>query len=473
MARILMVASEATPFVKTGGLADVLGGLPPALRSLGEQIAVLLPKYRSVELHQPERVYHELPLRVGSRSFACALDCVTREGVPFYFVNCPALFDRSGVYNEGGNDYPDNHIRFAALCRAALETARRVFRPDIFHCHDWQAGLLPVYLHQLAASDPTYFGMKTLFTIHNLGYQGRFSPVQLGEMGLDGSVMRPDLMEYHGDVNLLKGGLVYADRISTVSRAYAREIQTPEYGFGLDGLLRSRSEVLSGIVNGVDYSEWNPETDRFLPARYSAEDLSGKAVCKRALLEQMGLSADLAGKPVIGIVSRFATQKGFDLIAEVAADLMAEDAVLVVLGSGEARYEELFGWMKRTWSDRVGAWLGYNNPLAHLVEAGSDLFLMPSHYEPCGLNQIYSLRYGTVPVVRATGGLDDTIDDETGFKFQPYTGAALLSTVREALVAFQNRSNWQAMMRRGMRKDYSWAASAREYASLYQQLRAS
>ncbi len=467
-----MVASEAAPFVKTGGLADVMGGLPPALAALGEQVAVVLPKYRSVELFQPERIYHELPLRVGNRTFACAIDRVVLKGVSYLFVNCPALFDRDGIYNSKGVDFPDNHIRFAGLCRAALETVRRVFRPDIIHGHDWQAGLVPVYLHGTASSDPTFMGIKTLFTIHNLGYQGRFGPHELADMGLDATVMRQDLMEYYGDVNLLKGGIVYSDAISTVSKAYAREIQTPEYGFGLDGLLRSRSAVLSGILNGVDYAEWSPETDAFLPVHYNEADLAGKRACKKELLERVGLPAENMNRPVIGIVSRMAAQKGFDLIAEIAGELMNEDIALVVLGSGEARYEQLFASLRDAHPDRVGIGTGYNNPLAHLIEGGADLFLMPSQYEPCGLNQIYSLRYGTVPVVRATGGLDDTIDEETGFKFNPYSGEALLGAIRAALVAYGKPGSWKAMMRHGMQKDFSWAASAREYVALYQQLRA-
>lgn len=470
MSRILMVGSEAAPFVKTGGLADVLGGLPPALAGLGETVAVLLPKYRSVELEDAQRIYYELPVWVGGRNYLCSVDRKVLNGVDYYFLNNPGLYDRDGIYNSGGHDYLDNHIRFAVLCRAAMEVLRRVFRADVVHCHDWQAALLPVYLHRLAVGDPTFIGLKTLFTIHNLGYQGRYNPWILGEIGLDQSVMRPDLLEYYGDVNLMKGGLVYSDAINTVSKAYAREIQTPEYGFGLDGLLRARSATLSGILNGVDYGEWSPETDKHLPVNYSHKTLEGKALCKRALLEQFNLPLENMERPLIGIVSRFASQKGFDLIADVAGQLMQENVALVVLGSGEWRYEEMFNGLHRWLPDRVGVYIGYNNALAHRIEAGSDLFLMPSQYEPCGLNQIYSLRYGSVPVVRATGGLDDTIDEETGFKFYPYSGWALLDSIKTALAAWQDRKAWQAMMRRGMQKDYSWAASAQEYAALYRRL---
>ena len=472
MPRTLMVGSEAAPFVKTGGLADVLGGLPPALAALGEQVAVLLPKYRAIELSKADRVYHQLPVWVGTHQFNCAIDRAIYKGVPYFFVDAPALFDREGIYNVGGHDYDDNHLRFALLSRAALEVSRRIFRADIFHCHDWQAGLLPLYLRRFGNSDPTFIGCRTALTIHNLGYQGRFNPWILGDVGLDLSFMREDLVEFHGDVNFLKAGLVYTDAITTVSQAYAREIQTPEYGFGLEGLLRARSASLTGILNGVDYGDWNPETDRLIPARYSATDLSGKAICKQAILEHFHLSPGNAGRPLLGIVSRFATQKGFDLIADIAGQLLQEDVSLMVLGSGESRYEEMFRALAHNHPDRVAVYFGYNNNLAHLIEAGSDIFLMPSLYEPCGLNQIYSLRYGTVPVVRATGGLDDTIDEETGFKFHPYAGWALLDAIRAALGAYRQPESWRAMMRRGMARDFSWTVSARAYAALYQRLRA-
>jgi starch synthase len=468
--RILMVASEAAPFVKTGGLADVLGGLPPALAALGHEVAVVLPKYRAVELYQGQRVYDDLPVWLGRTNYRSSVDLASRNGVLYYFINCPALYDRDGIYNSAGKDYPDNHIRFAVLCRAALEVVRRIFRPDAIHCHDWQTGLLPVYLRYSAPADPTFIGLKTLFTIHNLGYQGLFLPSILPQIGLDLSVFRPDLLEFYGDVNLLKGGIIFSDRVSTVSKTYAREIQMPEYGFGLDGVLRERSNVLSGIVNGVDYSEWDPQTDPYLIANYSADQLAGKQECKRALLEELGLPVENMARPVIGIVSRLAVQKGFDLVAGIAADLMAEDVALTVLGSGEPTYEQFFRDLAAAYPDRVGLGVGYNNPLAHRIEAGADMFLMPSHYEPCGLNQIYSLRYGAVPIVRATGGLDDTIDEDTGFKFYAYSGQALLDSLRTALVAFDDRARWQKLMRRGMRKDFSWNASALEYLALYQRL---
>jgi starch synthase len=467
MARILMVASEAAPFVKTGGLADVLGGLPAALVRRGEEVAVILPKYRSVELYAAQRVYHDLPVWLGGRLYNTSIDQVVENGVAYYFVDCPSLYDREGLYNVNNIDYPDNHIRFAVLCRAAMETIRRIFRPQIVHCHDWQGALTAPFMRRLYSSDPTFRGLKLLFTIHNLGYQGLFPPSALPDLALDLSLFTPSTLEFYGNVSLMKGGIIFSDWITTVSPTYAREIQTPEFGFGLDGLLRSRADVLSGILNGVEYAYWNPEHDAFLPVNYSADSLEGKSACKRALLEEFGLPAGGVDRPLIGIVSRFAAQKGFDLISEIAHDLLSEDVSLVVLGTGDPVYEQMFRDLAAWKPDRVGVRIGYDNPLAHRIEAGADMFLMPSRYEPCGLNQIYSLRYGTVPIVRATGGLDDTIDDSTGYKFREYSGQALMAAIRSALTAYKAKEEWRAMMVRGMQKDFSWDASAREYSALY------
>jgi starch synthase len=394
---------------------------------------------------------------------------------PFYLLDCPPLFDRKGLYGESGMDYPDNHIRFAVFAKAALAVARFLFPTDIFHCHDWQAGLVPAYLRTTFATDPTYLGVKTLFTIHNLGYQGLFPKTVLAEAALDPAVDRPDRMEFFGRSSYIKGGIAYADAISTVSPTYAREIQTAEYGFGLDGALRARADVLSGILNGVDYLEWSPEIDRLIPATYSERELSGKTVCKQQLLQEFGLPPEAMERPLLGIVSRFTRQKGTDLIAEVADQIVAEDVYLVALGTGDPEYEEFFRRMAAQFPGRIAVRIGFDNRLAHLVEAGSDMFLMPSRYEPCGLNQIYSLRYGTVPVVRATGGLDDTIEEGkgeegTGFKFEEYSGQALLSAVRAAIRAFADRDSWRRLMIRGMEKDFSWKASAAAYSALYRGL---
>jgi starch synthase len=367
-------------------------------------------------------------------------------------------------------DYPDNHIRFAVFSRAALSVARVLFRTDIFHCHDWQTGLVPAYLRTTLATDPTFFGCRTLFTIHNLGYQGLFPKTVLAAAGLEPSVYRPDGMEFFGRVSYIKSGIQFADALSTVSPTYAREIQTPEFGFGLDGCLRARAGVLTGILNGVDYAEWNPQSDPHIPARYSAGDLTGKALCKRVLLEEFGLPPEAMDRPLIGIVSRFTRQKGTDILVEAAARIVAEDVYLVALGTGDPEYEDFFRRLQREHPGRIAARVGFDNALAHRIEAGADMFLMPSHYEPCGLNQIYSLRYGTVPVVRATGGLDDTIEEETGFKFTEYSGQALLEAVQAAVRAYADRDGWERMMRLGMSKDFSWNQSAAAYSELYRRM---
>ena len=467
--RVLMVASEAAPFAKTGGLADVVGSLPGALRPHGVDAAILIPRYGSIDLRTLTRIYDSLSIWLAGTRYDTNVYLALGD-TPFYFLDCPPLYAREGLYGAGGVDFPDNHIRFAVLSRAALEVARRIYPPDVIQCHDWQTGLVPVYLHSTFVRDPTFLGARTLFTIHNLGYQGLFPPAALADLGLDATVFTPASLEFWGRVNLMKGGLVYSDAVNTVSPTYAREIQTPEYGFGLDGVLRARSDVLSGILNGVDYSEWNPETGPYIPAGYSSDDLSGKTACKQALLREFGLPDSALDAPLIGIVSRFTVQKGADLIASAAADLAAEGIFLCVLGTGDPEYEALFLSLAARHPGRVALRLGFDNALAHLIEAGADIFLMPSKYEPCGLNQMYSLRYGTIPVVRATGGLNDTIEAGTGFKFAEYSGTAMLGAIRAAVAAFRDREGWQAMMRRAMAQDFSWNVSAAAYAALYRRM---
>ena len=465
-----MVSSEATPFAKTGGLADVVGALPAALQQTGDEVAVVMPRYGQIPWDSLESAYDNLRLFAGPHPWNVDIRTRVEKGVRFYFVEHPVLFDREGLYSQRAFDYWDNHRRFAVLSLAALGVAQTLFKPDIIHCHDWQPGLVPVYRQDQQWSNPAFHDTRTVFTIHNLGYPGRFGAGLLGDLGLNPGWMSPDKLEYFGDISYLKVGIVTSDWVTTVSPAYAREIQTPEGGFGFDGIMRSVSDRLSGILNGVDYSEWSPEADPHIPALFSAADLSGKKACKKALLDEFRLPSDNPDRPLIGIVSRFAGQKGFDLIAGLAHFFTHNDVQLVVLGSGEARYENLFNEWQRWLPEKVGVWIGYNNALAHRIEAGADMFLMPSLYEPCGLNQIYSLRYGTVPIVRATGGLDDTIQKETGFKFHDYNVAALESVLDEALAAFKNRRCWVPRMKRGMAKDFSWTASARQYSELYARL---
>ena len=465
-----MVASEATPFCKTGGLADVIGALPAALAAKGEQVAVVLPGYRENKYEGPLRVvYPNLAIPLAGGHTVDIAETVER-GVTFYVVFCPPLFGRDGLYGADGRDFPDNAIRFAVLCRAALGVARHLFRPDIIHCHDWQSALLPVYVRRTFHGDPIFIGSRLLFTIHNLGYQGLFNRSVLPDIGLDPGVFTPELMEFYGHVNFLKGAIHYSDAVSTVSPSYAREIQSPELGFRLDTYLRTHAKLLTGILNGVDYSEWSPETDRYIARHYSADDIGGKKESKRALLEELGMASGNLDRPLIGIVSRLVSQKGFDLIAGIADRLLELDLSLAVLGSGEQEYQDLFQGLAASRPDRFAVRIGYDNSLAHRIEAGADMFLMPSLYEPSGLNQIYSLRYGTIPIVRATGGLDDTIDEETGFKFQEYSGPALLRAIESALEAFGNQEVWRAMMRRAMLRDLSWSRAAEGYVALYRQL---
>jgi starch synthase len=467
-----MVASEAIPFAKTGGLADVIGSLPRAVQALGEKVAVVMPAYRQSSYPNPPReAYRNLWIPIGP-GYSANLYETSERGVTFYFLDCPPLFDRDGIYGTAAGDFPDNHLRFAALSMGAIAVARYLFRPRVIHCHDWQSALLPVYISEHFRGDPVFSRVPVLLTIHNLGYQGLFPAGAMADIALDRRLFNPEQLEFFGKVNFLKGGIVWSDAISTVSKGYAEEIQTREYGFGLDGLLRRRAPI-HGIVNGVDYTEWDPERDSRIARNYSAADLAGKRECKRALLAELGLPAAAVHRPLVGMVSRFAAQKGFDLISGVASRLLAEDLTLAVLGSGDAEYESMLRALAESYPDKVGLRIGYDNGVAHRIEAGSDLFLMPSRYEPCGLNQIYSLRYGTVPVVRATGGLDDTIDEDTGFKFREYSGSALLAAMGSALDAYNDRDQWVGMMRQGMRKDFSWGASAAQYSALYRKLTSS
>jgi len=472
--RILFIASEALPYAKTGGLADVIEALPRALVKLGHEVAVFLPRYRGVK--SGKAVISSLTIPQGTRlRFPAISNGSLHHGVRYYFLDDPFYFDRDGIYGAKNHEYPDNAERYTEFCRAAIELAKQVWMPDILHCHDWQTAMIPVLLRSSYADDPAVKNLPVVFTIHNIGYHGVFPKESLERAGIPAGTFHPGGIEFFGNVNFLKGGLIYSDYLTTVSKKYSQEIQTSEFGFGLEGVIRSRADRLAGILNGVDYTVWSPDKDALIPMKYSAKNLVGKRDCKLALLEELQLLKDNPNRPVLGMVSRFADQKGFDLIAQIAHDLMQEDILLAVLGTGERRYEELFRALALDFPGRVGLKVAYDNRLAHLIEAGADMFLMPSRYEPCGLNQIYSLRYGTVPIVRATGGLDDTIEPfdlehgtGTGFKFTEYTGAALLYTIRQALHHQTNDGVWKRIQLNGMAKDYSWNTSAAEYAKLYE-----
>lgn len=472
--RILFVASESLPYAKTGGLADVIEALPRSLVKLGHNVAVFLPRYRGIETNSV--VMQSMTIPQGTRlRFPSVMSGSIHRGVRYFFLDDPAYFDREGLYAEKNRDYADNAERFTEFSRAAIELAKHIWTPDLIHCNDWQTAMVPVLLRTSYGDDPAVKDIPVVFTIHNMGYHGTFPKDALERAGIPAVLFNPGGIEFFGSVNFLKGGLVFSDYLTTVSRKYAQEIQTPEFGFGLEGVVRARADRLVGILNGVDYSSWSPERDTLIPAKYSAKNLDGKRVCKTALVEEFKLIKSNGNRPVVGIVSRFADQKGFDLIAQVATQLVQEELSLAVLGTGERKYEDLFRALAMDFPGRVAVVTAYDNRLAHLVEAGSDMFLMPSRYEPCGLNQIYSLRYGTVPIVRATGGLEDTIeqfdlehDTGTGFKFYEYSGAALLYSLRQALHHYSNEGVWKRIQLNGMAKDFSWNTSAAEYAKLYE-----
>lgn len=472
--KILFVSSEGLPYSKTGGLADVVEALPRALVEMGHEVAVLLPRYHGNKITSV--IIFSVTIQLGDTPrFPTLAESQSVEGVRYFFVDDPAYFDREQLYGDKSGDYPDNAERFAEFSRAAIEFTKRVWLPDVIHCHDWQTALVPVLLRTQHATDPVVRNLPVVFTIHNLGYQGLFPHAAMQKIGLPDSLFTMDALEYFGKVNFLKGGLIFADYLTTVSRRYAKEIQTPEYGLGLEGVIRSRSDRLVGILNGVDYSVWSPEADTFITQNYSAHNLDGKKACKKNLLELFKLPAENMDRPLIGIISRFADQKGFDLIAEESGDLMNENLAIAALGTGQPEHEKLFKQLAEKFPARVGVKIGFDNALAHKIEAGADMFLMPSRYEPCGLNQIYSLRYGTVPVVRATGGLDDTIQNfdpktmqGTGFKFEEYTGVALLQCVRAALKTFRDPKAWRTLQANGMAKDFSWKTSAASYVTLYE-----
>jgi starch synthase len=475
---VVFAASECVPYSKTGGLADVMGALPRALADLGHNVTVYLPRYRQTKLDNPKTVLSSVTIPFDDQyRFCSVLDGGKHSGVQFYFIEYPPFFERDGLYGLPTGDYPDNPERFAMFCRAVLESTKILGVPDIFHCHDWQAALIPILLRTNYVGDPAFRNVPVVFTVHNIGYQGLFSPDVLPLLGLPWELFTINRLEFYGKVNFLKGALVYADYVTTVSRKYSQEIQTAEYGFGLEGVLRSRAGSVAGILNGVDYQEWSPDHDKFIAAKYSPVngDLSGKLECKKDLLQEFGLLDAELTLPVVGIVSRFVPQKGFDLIAQVADRLAREPMILVALGNGDKEYEELFKRLQLAFPTKFAVKVGYDNALAHKIEAGSDMFLMPSHYEPCGLNQIYSLKYGTIPIVRATGGLDDTIEPwdpktkkGTGFKFHDYNGEALLDSVRSALQAFADKQGWQTLISNAAKKDFSWNSSAKEYVRVFE-----
>lgn len=475
---LLMVASEVAPFAKTGGLADVVGSLPPALRKLGHDVRLVMPWYRTVRETrgdlQPGR--RKLAVPMGGRIIQAGYHTGTTQGVPVYFIDVPEFFDRAELYGEQGQDYADNAERFSLLSRASLELARQLeFVPDVIHAHDWQAGLVPLYLHQHLKHDPFFAKTGSLFTIHNLGYQGVFPLETARLMGLEERLLTPEGLEYHGRISLLKAGIRYASQVSTVSPTYCQEIQTPERGMGLDGLLRSRQDHLHGILNGLDGKSWSPVRDRALGQwTYSVEDLTGKGACKKNLQEELGLDVS-PNTPIVAMVTRIDPQKGIDLVLESWDKIMTRDLQLVILGSGTPDFERRLADAAGFYPGQARVLLRFDDALSRRIYAGSDLFLMPSHYEPCGLGQLIALSYGSVPLVHATGGLVDTIIDPlvsppnqaNGFVFNEYRHNSLLQGLDRALSTYQNKNIWREMMKHGMTSDLSWTQSAEQYLDLY------
>jgi starch synthase len=485
---VVMFAAEAAPYVKVGGLADVVGALPRVLERLGTRVSVVLPAYQVIAREKfgirPCASIAPFEVPMGSQAVPVEVLQTTMPGtgVEVFFLGGGGYFSREGVYDNPATKkgYTDNDQRLAFYAKAGLELLRRLARPvDVIHCHDSQTALIPALLSTVYHDDPFFQRTGCLFTIHNMAYQGLYEKEALAWAGIDAGHFTPSSpFEFWGKVNFMKIGIMTASLISTVSATYAREIQSgPEYGCGLEGILESRENDLYGIVNGIDYDEWNPETDPLIPERYTAQDLTGKAACKAALLQTMKLPRRKGRIPLIGIISRLADQKGFDLIGEAIETIAAHDLQMVVLGTGQPKYHELFEDIVARYPEKFAVKLGFDNRLAHQIEAGASMFLMPSKYEPCGLNQLYSLRYGTVPIVRSTGGLADTITDYdlasgsgTGFVFQNYSASDMLSAIERALVVHADSERWHRLVVRDMLQRWSWKESAQKYVELYDRI---
>ncbi len=478
--RILFVSSEVAPYSKTGGLADVSSALPAALKKRGHDTLVVTPRYAQIDVATWDLRRRKIKLSVPIKGKAIQggiLDAQSPEGVSIAFIDQPKFFERGGLYGENGKDYPDNDERFSFLCHAALETCLvSGFSPDVIHLNDWQTAPIAALVQYIYRDKPEINSAGTLLTIHNLGYQGLFPPEAMMSLGLDWHLFTPSTLEFFGKLSFLKAGLVFADKLTTVSPRYAQEIQTDEMGFGLDGILRDRSEDLRGILNGANYRDWDPMHDDKIVSSFSIDDLSGKTVCKADLQQKMGLPMN-HDAAIIGCISRLSDQKGIDLFLDRAEDLLALDCQFVFLGEGQREIEKRLEDLSIRHPHRLAFHRGYNEELAHVIQAGSDMLLVPSRYEPCGLTQIYALRYGTVPIVRAVGGLDDTIDDAddeygTGFKFPNADPNQLFDTIKQALVRYSDRIAWRRLMESGMSMDFSWDLPARRYEAVYKEVTA-
>lgn len=475
--KILFSASECVPFVKTGGLADVVGALAPVLASQGHDVRVVIPMYSSIPQEYAGEMVHvcDFEVQLGWRRQYCGIEMLKRDGVTWYFMDNKYYFGRPYIYGLGGDEYE----RFGFFCRGVLNMLPLIdFQPDVIHAHDWQSGMVPALLKIQYAHLPFYANIKTVFTIHNLQYQGIFGIREVQDiLGLGDSLWTDDKLECFGCANFMKAALVYADIITTVSPSYSEEIQTAYYGERLDGLLRARHDSLFGVLNGIDIADYNPATDKRIACTYSDDDLKGKAECKRELQESLGLQVD-PDIPIIGMVGRLSNQKGLDLVDYVIADIMRQNVQLVVLGMGDARYFNLFSWAENEYKGRIAARFTMDHALAHQIYAGSDMFLMPSQFEPCGLSQMIALRYGTLPIVRETGGLRDTVlsyneftGEGNGFSFFNYNAHDMLHVIERAIGYYENdKETWRKLQHCGMTGDYSWTHSAAEYLRLYENL---
>ena len=475
---VAMVSPEAVPFASSGGLGDVLSMLPIVLERLGLKVSLILPAHRAV-------LQGSFPLEDTGIRFAVPISSRQEEGtilkttagnaITVYFIRADKYFDRDYLYNTPEGDYPDNAERFTFFSRAALEVLK--LEPyHILHCHDWQSALAITFLKTQSHLYPQLSSLKTVFTVHNLGFQGLFPPQDWHLLNLEGNLFTPQYLEFYGKINFMKGGLIFADAVTTVSPTYAEEIKTAEQGFGLEGLFRERAVSLTGILNGVNYDLWNPETDRLIASRYSLNNLTGKKICKADLQAAFSLPEN-PDIPLVGMVSRLTAQKGFDLIESALDRLLARNLQLIILGTGIKHYQDFLFQAAKKYPEKLAVKIAYDESLAHRVIAGSDIFLMPSRYEPCGLTQLYSFKYGTIPLVRATGGLKDTVDEfdpraekGSGFVFSSDEAADLLAALDRALVVFSQKKQWQTLVKNAMRLDFSWNKSAIAYMDLYRKL---
>lgn len=477
--KILFAASEVVPFAKTGGLADVAGALPKALRELGHDVRIVMPKYQSINDEKfgikPTKYAVNVDIALYNHRGEIYESTVPGTDIPVYFIDNPEFFHREELYRTPQGEYWDNAERFMFFSRAAVEMIKEIdFKPDVINCNDWHTGLIPVYIKTIYSGDDFYKNIKTVYSIHNIAYQGVFDKYKLLHAGFSWDIFTMDKIEFYDMVNFMKGGIVYADKVNTVSEKYREEIMTPEFGYNLDGVLKNRDGDVTGILNGIDYSAWDPKTDKLLYNNYSEENIEVKEEVKKKLLAENGLKY-VEGVPLIGLVSRLDDQKGLDFIAAIIDDMMRLNIQFVVLGTGEERYHHLFNHLKSKYPEKLGVNIKFDNKIAHNIYAGSDMFLMPSRFEPCGLGQLISLKYGTVPIVRETGGLADTVKQYNfktkqgnGFVFPGYNPWDLMHAIRIATDAYKNRTVWKRLMNNGMKQDFAWESSAEHYISLYE-----